>query len=191
MRTWEGSGQPNVDVRLEKIIATIFVKFTQINEIFCIFVWPVMPVYHIYFVVNPVFWNAIIEIVKQEHTCVYIQCELFTSCNVSDNANLVSARTRGGGWGGVVNQMWTGLDTGRGSQKFSNLCGHPLWMTPKGFRFGGYRFFGIYLAPDTITILRLTCRVTDRILLFIHSFISKRIYIQVADYYAFWVFKQK
>ena len=47
----------------KKIIATIFVKFTQINEIFCIFVWPIMPVCHIYFVVNPIFWNAIIEIV--------------------------------------------------------------------------------------------------------------------------------
>ena len=33
------------------------------------------------------------------------------------------------GGGGLVNQMWTGLDRGRGSQKFPNLCGHPLWMT--------------------------------------------------------------
>ena len=40
-----------------------------------------------------------------------LQCELFTSCNVSNNASLVSARTGGGG---VVNQMWTGLDRGRG-----------------------------------------------------------------------------
>ena len=59
-----------------------------------------------------------------------LQCELFTSCNVSNNASLVSARTGEGGGGGVVNQMWTGLDSGRGSRKFPNLCGHPLWMTP-------------------------------------------------------------
>ena len=36
-----------------------------------------------------------------------LQCELFTSCNVSNNASLVSAWTGGRG---VVNQMWTGLD---------------------------------------------------------------------------------
>ena len=41
-------------------------------------------------------------------------------------------RGREGGRGGVVNQMWKGLDRGRGSQKFPNLCGHPLWMTPIG-----------------------------------------------------------
>ena len=27
------------------------------------FVWPIMTVCHIYFVVSPIFWNAIIEIV--------------------------------------------------------------------------------------------------------------------------------
>ena len=49
-----------------------------------------------------------------------VQCDLFTSCNVSNNASLVSARTREGGR--VVNQMWTG-------QKFPNLCGCPLkWI---------------------------------------------------------------
>ena len=63
----------------KKIIATIFVKFTQDNlaECLCIkfsfclysienveiFVWPIMPVCHTYFMVNPTFWNAIIEIV--------------------------------------------------------------------------------------------------------------------------------
>ena len=56
-----------------------------------------------------------------------LQCDLFTSCNASNNASLVSARTGGGG---VVNQMWTSLNRGRGTQKFPNLCGHPLWMTP-------------------------------------------------------------
>ena len=43
-----------------------------------------------------------------------LQCELFRSCNVSNNASLVSARTGGGA---VVNQMWTGLDRGRGVPK--------------------------------------------------------------------------
>ena len=36
----------------KKNIATIFVKF-----------WAIIPVCHIFFVVNPIFWNAIIEIV--------------------------------------------------------------------------------------------------------------------------------
>ena len=69
-----------------------------------------------------------------------LQCELFTSCNVLNNASLVSAwteggRGRGGGGRGVVNEMWTGLDRAGGGggefQKFPNLCGHPLWMTPR------------------------------------------------------------
>ena len=68
----------------------------------------------------------------QEHTCVYIQYqndqgfftlqyELFTSCNVSNNPSLVSARTGGRG---VLKQMWTGLDMGRrGGAKNSQICG--------------------------------------------------------------------
>ena len=47
-----------------------------------------------------------------------LQCELFLSCNVSNNASLVSARTGGGG---VVNQMWTGLDRGRWGAKILKL----------------------------------------------------------------------
>ena len=39
-----------------------------------------------------------------------LHCELFTSCNVPNNASLVSARTKGEG---LVNQMWTDLDRGR------------------------------------------------------------------------------
>ena len=38
-----------------------------------------------------------------------VQCELFTSCNVSNNASLLCAQGEGGG---VVNQMWTDLDRG-------------------------------------------------------------------------------
>ena len=57
-----------------------------------------------------------------------LQCELFLSCNVSNNASLVSARTGGGGWSTKCRQAWTGGGVG---QKFSNLCGHPLWMTPQ------------------------------------------------------------
>ena len=116
----------------KKNYTTILVKFTQINEIFsfsmqrfwntCIFVWPIMPVCHIYFVVNPIFWNAIFGI-----RFFTLQCESFTSCNISNNASLVSAWTGGGE---VANQMWTNLDRGRGSQKVPNLCGHPLSMTP-------------------------------------------------------------
>ena len=58
-----------------------------------------------------------------------LQCELFTSCNVSNNASFVSARTGGGGGGGQPNVDWPGQGE-RGSQKFPNLRGHPLWTTP-------------------------------------------------------------
>ena len=48
-----------------------------------------------------------------------LQCELFTSCNVSNNASLVPAWI--GGVGGEVfnqfNQMWTGLDREMGVPK--------------------------------------------------------------------------
>ena len=50
-----------------------------------------------------------------------LQYELFTSCNVSNNPSLVSARTGGRG---VLKQMWTGLDMGRrGGAKNSQICG--------------------------------------------------------------------
>ena len=52
-----------------------------------------------------------------------LQCELFTSCNVSNNSSLVSARTGGvEGRGWVVNLMWTDLDKGRGVPKNSQIC---------------------------------------------------------------------
>ena len=47
-----------------------------------------------------------------------LPCELFTSCNVSNNASLVSARTVGEG---VVNQMWIGMDRGMGVPKIPKL----------------------------------------------------------------------
>ena len=119
------------------IIATIFVKFTQINEIFsfsrywiwntCIFVWPIMPVCHIYFVVNPIFWNAIIEFVHpvSEWSGVFtLQCKLFTSCNVSNNTSLVSARTGGQG-GRQPNVDRPGQEVG-GSKK-SHICADILY----------------------------------------------------------------
>ena len=71
-----------------------------------------------------------------------LQCELFTSCIVSNSASLVSART-----GGVVKKMWTGRG---GSQKFQTLCGHPLWMTP--YESSGSQFIrtntGIQSGPE-------------------------------------------
>ena len=54
-----------------------------------------------------------------------LQCELFTSCNVSNNASLVSAGAGGGERGGVVNQMWTGLDRGRRVPKMPKL----VWIS--------------------------------------------------------------
>ena len=57
-----------------------------------------------------------------------LQCELFTSCNVSNNASVCTNRGRGRRRGSSkCGQVWTG---GRGSQKVPNLCRHPLWMTP-------------------------------------------------------------
>ena len=55
-----------------------------------------------------------------------LQCELFTSCNVSNNASLVSARTGGGGEQPNLDRPGQGEG---GSQKFPNLCGNPFWMT--------------------------------------------------------------
>ena len=49
-----------------------------------------------------------------------LQCELFKSCNVSDNASLVSAQT-GGEWrAGQPNVDRPGQ--GKGDQKSPNLC---------------------------------------------------------------------
>ena len=60
--------------------------------------------------------NCLIE----KHMCLHpvsewsvfftLQCELFRSCNVANNASLVSARTEGRG---LIKQMWTGLDRGK------------------------------------------------------------------------------
>ena len=58
-----------------------------------------------------------------------LQCELFTSCNVSNNASLVSARIGELGESGQPNVDRPGQGEGE-SPKFPNLCGHPLWMTP-------------------------------------------------------------
>ena len=52
-----------------------------------------------------------------------LQCELFTSCNVSNNASLVSAWTGGGRWSTKCGEACTG---GGGSQKFPNSCGYLL-----------------------------------------------------------------
>ena len=70
------------------------------------------------------------------HMCVHpvskwsvfltLQCELFTSCNVSNNASLVSPWA--GRRGGQPN-VGRPAQRERGSQKFPNLCWHPLWVT--------------------------------------------------------------
>ena len=99
-----------------------------------IFVWPIMPVCHIYFEVNPIFWNAIIEIVLQEYTCVYIQYQndqffLPFSVNCSQVAmfQIMPALCPHGQGEGLVNQMWTGLDRGRGGPKNSQICADILY----------------------------------------------------------------
>ena len=52
-----------------------------------------------------------------------LQCELFTSCNVSNNASLVSARTGGGG--GQPNVDRPGQ--GEGGRKNSQICADILY----------------------------------------------------------------
>ena len=47
----------------------------------------------------------------------------------------------------------------------------------KRFRFGGCRFFGNYSGLGTIIILSLTCRVTDKILVFIRLVSLSSIYL--------------
>ena len=59
-----------------------------------------------------------------------LQCELFSSRNVSNNASFVSARTEGK-WGRGQRNVDRPRQGKEGSQKFPNLCGHPLWMAPK------------------------------------------------------------
>ena len=55
-----------------------------------------------------------------------LQCELFTSCNVLNNASPVSARTGGGGWGGgQPNVDWPGQ--GDGGPKNSQICADILY----------------------------------------------------------------
>ena len=54
----------------------------------------------------------------------FFLCESFTSYNVSNNATLRpygQGKRVGGGRGGVVNQMWTDLDRGRGGPNNSKL----------------------------------------------------------------------
>ena len=71
---------------------------------------------------------------SNKNTCVYIQyendqffftlqCELFTSCNVSNNANLVSARTGGGGGQPKVDR----LGQGQKGPKNSQICADILY----------------------------------------------------------------
>ena len=62
-----------------------------------------------------------------------LQCELFTTCNISNNASLVSARTGGGserGRGGGQPNLDRHGQGRWGSQKFPNLFRNPLWMNP-------------------------------------------------------------
>ena len=50
-----------------------------------------------------------------------LQCELFTSCNVSNNASLVSARTGGGGGQPNVDRPGQGERGPKNSQIFPDI----------------------------------------------------------------------
>ena len=100
---------------------------------------------------------------QTEWSVVFIlQCEFFTSCNISNNASrLVSARIGEGGWSTKCGQAWTGQGEGMrggggGSQKFPNLCGHPLWMTPTGGR-GTYQPGNLCYKQMLCRLINLTC----------------------------------
>ena len=45
---------------------------------------------------------------RQQNLFFYLQCALFTSCNVSNNTGLVYARTEGGVWSTKCRQAWKG-----------------------------------------------------------------------------------
>ena len=109
----------------------------------CIFVWPITPVSHLLcgqpHLLKCYYQNCLIG----KHMCVHsvsewsvfftLQCELFTSCNVSNNASLVSAWTGVEGEGGGQpnkDRPWQGEGS---PKKCPNLWGHPLSMTPKFF----------------------------------------------------------
>ena len=51
-----------------------------------------------------------------------LQCELFTSCNVSNNASLVSTRAGGGGRGGGGQTNVDRPGQGEGGPKNSQIC---------------------------------------------------------------------
>ena len=53
-----------------------------------------------------------------------LHCELFTSCNVSNNASLVSTRTGGGGWSTKCGAAWTE------GAKNSQICADILFDDP-------------------------------------------------------------
>ena len=60
-----------------------------------------------------------------------LQCELFPSCNVSNNASIVSTRTvgRGRGWSTKCGQIWTGGGGVPKIPKFvqTSFMDDPLW----------------------------------------------------------------
>ena len=130
----------------KKIIAIIFVKFTQISWQYvcifffliliwntCIFVWPTMPVCHIYCVVSTPSLGMLLSKLSNRNTHV---CTSSISVNCSQVAifqimpALCPHGQGEGGWSTKCGQAWTGRE---GSQKFPNLCRHPLWMTPFSF----------------------------------------------------------
>ena len=73
----------------------------------------------------------------------------------------MSARIGEGGWSTKCGQAWTGQGEGMrggggGSQKFPNLCGHPLWMTPTGGR-GTYQPGNLCYKQMLCRLINLTC----------------------------------
>ena len=99
----------------------------------CIFVWPTMPVCHIYCVVSTPSLGMLLSKLSNRNTHV---CTSSISVNCSQVAifqimpALCPHGQGEGGWSTKCGQAWTGRE---GSQKFPNLCRHPLWMTPFSF----------------------------------------------------------
>ena len=94
-----------------------------------------------------------------------VNCSQVAIFQIINNASLVSARTggerrqrRGGGGGGQPNVARPGQVEGVGVQKFPNLCGYLLWMTPYNsteiFRFTYFfmRFKLIFCSKRKTTI---------------------------------------
>ena len=121
----------------KKIIATIFVKLTPIIcQYVCLYKIFILLVFNRECMKRSVMtsfriWSSFACFLRYFQTEWSVFLSFSVNCSQVAMFQIMPALCPHGQGEGVVNQMWTGLDRGRASQKFQNLCGHSLWMTPK------------------------------------------------------------